>query len=507
MNKIIFQPHKKIMEGVNKLADAVQETLGPSGRNVIIYKGENTTPIITKDGVTVARNISLEDQVENIGAALVKEVAANSDVVGDGTTTATVLCRAIYKECLSQVESGINPIELKRAIDNTINTIVKDLESKSKAITNQKDLYQVALISTNNDKDLADLISKAFTKVGKDGFVLVEESQTDNTTLEFTEGYQIDRGTVSHLFFNKYVEKRIIFDNPLILLLNHNADSFLYLTQALEYSLKNNRPLAIFAQEYEDNTLYTLLENKLKAGVRLACFLSPGSGDFKVDYMQDFAKLTGAAILEPDSPPMLKKFDPSFFGTCKKLVADLNKTTITGYNDVTAHIQDLKLSMEDCDKHYYKEKLKDRYAKLTNSIAILKLGTTTKNEMADKKLRVEDAVKATRSALKNGILPGGGIPLLRSAKNQFLAEALEAPIRAILKNSGADVEQVISKIKKHDDFNFGYDARAEEYGNLIDLGIVDSTDVVTTSLRGAGAAASMLLTASCLIVKEDKKNV
>lgn len=510
-NEVIFNPHNEILKGVNKLADAVEDTLGPSGKNVLIYKNNVQAPLITKDGVTVANHVVLSNQLENTGALLIKEASGKSNIVGDGTTTATVLARSIYKEGLAHLNSGYNPIDLKREIDDAVTHIVDSLKTRATPISSVEDIKKVALISSNNDEQLSDLLSKALHKVGKNGFVSVEDSQGADTTLSYSEGFQIERGVVSDFFFNQY--NKVSFENASILILDHVCDNLKLLMPVLEHCHKKSEPIVIFAKDFEDNLLKALIMNAKQSGLKVACVHNPGSGDFQLHYMQDLQAVTKATILEPDCTPSLNNFDPRFLGKVGKIVIDLYQTNIYGFSDISGYVAELNDLINNCKEDFYKEKMKDRHARLTNSIAILSLGSFSTTELNDKKLRVEDTLKAVKAAMKAGILPGGGISLYRSkgqwatAGGKIIQKALEAPIRAILKNAGMNPEEVLMQINRHEDFNYGLDARKKVFGNLIDLGVVDPLLVVVGALQNAASAAGMMLTTNCVVMREveDKK--
>lgn len=512
-NEIYFEPHNKILNGVNKLADAVTETLGPRGSNVIISK-KRGYPTVTKDGVTVARNITLSDELENIGALLVKEVASKSnDNAGDGTTTATVIARAIFQKGMDIVNNGYNPIDLKRELDDSVANAVKELEKNTKKIDSLEEVRNVALVSTNNDVELSDFISRAVHRVGVNGMVSVEESKTSNTELKFAEGLQIERGLVSQYFCTDITRLRSSYNDAHILVVNHEIDSLDSISPALLWAKETKKPLIIFAHEYEDNVLAAIIANKVKLGIKVACLHTPGTSDYKPDYMKDLCAATGATIFQPDYSPMLKEFKPEYLGKVSKITSSMHETTLIFDKDISEHVEELKQSIEVCEDDFYKAKLKDRYARLTSGIAILSLGSQSVTEMKDKKYRVEDAINATRAALEEGVLPGGGVALykLRPKSGGLYADsilrfALEAPIKAILANCGIKSESVLPTIDGYPEFPHGYDARENVFCNLYDAGIIDPLKVTRSSLQNAASVAGMLLTTSCCIIQEESKD-
>jgi chaperonin GroEL len=510
MNKeVTFEPHENILKGINKLADAVQLTLGPSGKNVIIGR-RNKLPLITKDGVTVARHISWSDELENIGASLVKEVASIANTVaGDGTTTATVLARAIYREGLKYIEEGYNPIDLKREIDEVVEDIVNELEKNKKDVSSQEEAERVALVSTNNDHQIAPLIGRAVWNTGINGFVSVEDAKDGETSLRFVEGLQLERGLISKYFCNDMARARTVYTNPYFLVCNHPIDSLNQVLPAMKWAKENDASIVIMAEAYEDNVLAAIIANNVKAGVKVICLHTPGTGDYKPDYIHDLAKATGAFIFEPDYAT-LKDFTPDKLGKAGKIVSSIYETTITGLKDMKDHVAELKESIESSQDEFYKTKLKDRHARLTSGIAILSLASQSETEQSDKKLRVEDAINATRCALEDGILPGGGVPLYRAASKVPLSKAgdvvekaLKAPIMAILDNAGSKTSEILSGIEGQS-YSWGYDARTTKACDLYEAGVIDPFKVTRSSLKHAASVAGMLLTSGCCIMKEEE---
>jgi chaperonin GroEL len=513
MNDVVFNAHNDILKGVDKLANAVQATLGPSGKNVIISK-KRGSPLITKDGVTVAKNISLKNELENIGAAMVKEVASQSNkLAGDGTTTATVLARSIYKEGLKYIVSGHNPIDLKRDLDTQLEKIINKVKENSLKVESYDDIYKVALVSTNNDARLSDIIARAVQKVGRLGSISVEDSKTDECEVRFVDGLQIERGLLSKYFCNDITRMRIVYENPKILICNYELDNLMSLKNILEDSIKKNYPLIIFAHDFEDNLLAALLANKVKAGLKVACIQTPGSGDYQIDYILDLANATGSYVFEKDHGEELGGvFNPSLLGTCEKIISTITETSIISNNDISEHLKSLEDQIANCDNKLLKDKLKDRYARLTSGIAVIGLTAKTETELKDIKLRVEDAVNATKASVEEGILPGGGIALFRCIANdpktdaeKIMSLSLQAPIKAILENAGIDFQTVLQSIKSNENYWHGFDARKKEYGDMRSLGIIDPLKVVRSSLQNAVSVAGMLLTTDCCIIKEEEE--
>lgn len=513
MNKeITFKPHDKILKGIDNLADAVQMTLGPSGKNVIIGR-KNKIPLITKDGVTVARHIYWSDELENIGATLVKEVAGFANkAAGDGTTTAIVLARAIYAAGLDFITTGHNPIDLKREIDILIDKIVDNIESKKREIKTVEQAIQVALVSTNNDKLLADLIGRGVYNTGVNGFVSVEDSIDGNTTIKFIEGLQLERGIISPYFINDAIRERVVYDQPYFLIVNHSIDNLNCLVPVMTWAKKNNKSVVIMAESYEDNVLSAIVANNLKAGVKIICLHLPGSADYRDDYVSDVAKAVDAQVFQLDYEPMLKDFDPAMLGHAAQIISDFKETNISTNVNIDSHIAELKETINSTTNDFHKEKLKDRYARLTSGIAILSLASDSDTEQNDKRLRVEDGIKATKAALKDGYIAGGGLPLFTAScyltggnpAETILKEALKAPITAILKNAGLDPQEILPKLLGHD--VVGYDARAMDYVDMFEAGIIDPFKVTKSALKHASSVAGMLLTSGCCIIQEGGKD-
>jgi len=512
MNKTVsFEPHNKILDGVKKLSKAVAMTLGPCGKNVIIGR-KNKIPLITKDGVTVARHISWSDELENIGATLVKEVAGFANkAAGDGTTTATILACAIYEEGLNHIDKGVNPIDLKREIDTLVDRVVDDLEKDKKELTTVEEAIQVALISTNNDVLLADLIGRGVFNTGVNGFVSVEDSVDDKTTIKFVEGLQLERGIISPYFMNDSIRERTVYDKPNFLIVNHTIDNLDCLVPVMTWAKKNNKPVVVMAEAYEDNVLTAIVANNVKAGVKIICLHLPGSGEYKSDYVSDIAKAVGAQVFQLDYEPMLKDFNPEMLGTAKQIISTFKETNISTEINIQEHILRLKDTIESATNDFHKEKLKDRYARLTSGIAILSLASESDTEQNDKRLRVEDGIRATKAALLDGYVCGGGLPLFAAANKLtadnpaeiILKKALRAPIEAILENAGEDPQKVLPALMGNT--IVGWDARVGEPVDMYAAGIIDPFKVTKSALKHAASVAGMLLTSGCCITEEEIK--
>ena len=514
----------KLKAGVDKLANAVKVTLGPKGRNVILDK-KFGTPTVTKDGVSVAKEVELEDHFENMGAQMVKEVASKtSDVAGDGTTTATVLAQAIFREGIKAVTAGINPMALKRGIDSAVINLVDEIKKLSKPVSGKVEISQVGTISANNDKSIGDKIAEAMEKVGKDGVITVEESKTTETTLEVVEGMQFDRGYVSPYFVTDPDNMESVLEDPVILIHDKKISTMKDLLPILEKVAQMGRPLLIIAEDIEGEALATLVVNKLRGTLRVAAVKAPGFGDRRKAMLEDISILTGGKVISEELGFKLENTVPSDLGNAKKVTIDKDNTTIVegggNTNDIKARIGQIRKQIEDTTSDYDREKLQERLAKLAGGVAVINVGAATETEMKEKKARVEDALNATRAAVEEGIVPGGGVAYLRvmdSLNNLKLSDdemlgvnivrrALEEPIRMIASNAGVEGSIVVDKVKK-EKAAFGYNADTDTYEDLIKAGVIDPTKVTRTALENAASISGLLLTTQAIISEkpEEKK--
>jgi chaperonin GroEL len=513
----------KILAGVNALANAVRVTLGPRGRNVVIEKSFGA-PTITKDGVTVAKEIELEDKFENMGAQMVREVASKtSDVAGDGTTTATVLAQAIYREGSKMVAAGHNPMEIKRGIDFAVKAIVEKLEKLSKPTKDPREIAQVGTISANGDEQIGKIIADAMQKVGKEGVITVEEAKSLETVLDVVEGMQFDRGYLSPYFVTDQDRMEVVLNDAYLLICEKKISSMKDLLPVLEAIAKQGRPLLIIAEDVEGEALATLVVNKLRGTLNTAAVKAPGFGDRRKEMLKDVAILTGGQVVSEDLGIKLENVTLSDLGQAKRLTVDKDNTTIVDgagkKPEIKARIETIRRQIEDTTSDYDREKLQERLAKLVGGVAVIKVGAATEVEMKEKKARVEDALNATRAAVEEGIVPGGGTALLRcqsvleklglseeqTTGVNIIRRALEEPIRQIANNAGLEGSIVVEKVRSGKG-NFGYNAQSEQYTDLIEDGIIDPTKVVRTALQNAASVASLMLTTEALIVerKEDK---
>jgi len=519
------ETRRKILSGVEQLAAAVKVTLGPKGRNVVIDK-KFGSPTITKDGVTVAKEIDLEDAFENMGAQMVKEVAEKtSDIAGDGTTTATVLAEAIYREGLKNVTAGSNPMELKRGIEKAVAKIVEELEKLSTPIKDKKEIAQVASIAANADTTIGELIAEAMDKVGKDGVITVEEAKSTATTLDVVEGMQFDQGYLSPYFVTDAERMEVLLEDPYILIYEKKISSIKDILPLLEKIARVGKPLLIIAEEVEGEALATLVVNKIR-GTFVACAVkAPGYGDRRKAMLEDIAVLTGGKALTEDLGIKLENIDVEDLGRAKKVKIDKENTTIVegaGKNQaINARITQIKKQIEDTDSDYDKEKLQERLAKLSGGVAVINGGAATETEMKEKKARVEDALHATRAASQEGIVPGGGVALVRAIPAldklklegdekvgvNIVKRAIEEPLRMIAQNAGLEGSVVLQRIKQ-EKTNVGYDVSQDAYVDMIDAGVIDPTKVTRSALQNASSIAALLLTTETLIAdkpeKEDK---
>ena len=512
-----------ILKGVNILADTVKVTLGPKGRNVVIDKSYGS-PLITKDGVTVAKEIELEDKFENMGAQLVKEVASKtSDVAGDGTTTATVLAQAIYKQGSKLVAAGHNPMELKRGIDKAVEAIVAELKKISKPIKDHKEIAQVGTISANNDKTIGDIIAEAMEKVGKEGVITVEEAKAMETTLETVEGMQFDRGYLSPYFVTDPERMEATLENAMILIHDKKISNMKDLLPVLEQSAKSGRPLLIVAEDIDGEALATLVVNKLRGVLNVCAVKAPGFGDRRKAMLEDIAILTGGQVISEEVGFKLDQTTIEMLGQAKRITIDKDNTTIIDGNGkeeaIQGRVKMLRAQAEETTSDYDKEKLQERLAKLVGGVAVIKVGAATEVEMKEKKARVEDALHATRAAVDEGIVPGGGVAYIRAMsaldglklanEQQFgvnvIKASLESPIRQIAENAGIDASIVVDKVKNGKDA-FGYDAANDEYVDMIKAGIIDPTKVSRYALQNAASIAGLMLTTEALIAEKPKED-
>ena len=514
----------KLKRGVDQLAEAVKVTLGPKGRNVVIDK-KFGSPTVTKDGVTVAKEIELSDPIENMGAQMVKEVATKtSDLAGDGTTTATVLAQAIFREGLKNVTAGANPMELKRGIDRAVEAVVEQLKAISAPSAGKKEIAQVGTISANNDKEIGNLIAEAMEKVGKDGVITVEEAKGLETTLETVEGMQFDRGYLSPYFVTDPEKMEAVLDDPYILIHDKKISAMKELLPLLEKTAQSGKPLLIIAEDVEGEALATLVVNKLRGTLKVAAVKAPGFGDRRKEMLRDIAVLTGGQVISEELGFKLENATLNDLGRAKRVVVDKDNTTIVDGrgkpDDIKGRIAEIRGAIEKSTSDYDREKLQERLAKLSGGVAVINVGAATETEMKEKKARVEDALHATRAAVEEGIVPGGGVALIRAQGAldkikgtedekigvEIVRRALEEPIRMIAQNAGAEGSIVVARVKESKDKNFGYNAATDTYEDLVKAGVIDPTKVTRTALQNAASIAGLLLTTECVVVekKEDK---
>jgi chaperonin GroEL len=526
--QLLFQEEARaaLLRGVNVIAHAVKVTLGPKGRNVVLDK-KYGSPTITKDGVAVAKEIELKNPYENMGAQMIKEVASKtSDLAGDGTTTATVLAQAIYRGGLKNVTAGANPMGLQRGIEQAVEKVVEELKKLSKSTKDKKEIAQVATIASNNDKTIGNLIAEAMDKVGKDGVITVEEAKGMETTLEVVEGMQFDRGYLSPYFVTDPTRMEAILENCLILIHEKKLSSMKEMLPLLEQVAQSGKPLLIVAEDVEGEALATLVVNKLRGTLACCAVKAPGFGDRRKAMLEDIATLTGGNAITEDLGVKLENLKLEDLGKAKKVVVDKDNTTIVEGGGKTGaiegRIKQLRMQIEETTSDYDKEKLQERLAKLAGGVAIVKVGAATETGMKEKKARVEDALNATRAAVEEGIVPGGGVALLRASKGldslklsgdeatgaDIVRRALEEPIRQIVENAGLEGSVVVEKVKAAKDVAYGFDAESNQYVDMIHAGIIDPTKVERIALQNAASIASLLLTTEALItdMPEDKKN-
>lgn len=519
-----IEARNKMKKGVDILADAVKVTLGPKGRNVVLEK-KFGAPGITKDGVTVAKEIELEDPIENIGAQMVKEVASKtSDIAGDGTTTATVLSQAIVTEGLKNVAAGANPMDLKRGIDKAVAKVVEHLKTQSTKVgTDSSKIQQVAAISANNDDVIGKLIAEAFEKVGKDGVITVEEARGTETGIEVVEGMQFDRGYISPYFVTNSEKMEAELEKPYILIYDKKISNMKDVLAILEKVAQQGAQLLIIAEDLEGEALATLVVNKLRGTLKVAAVKAPGFGDRRKEMLTDIATLTKGIVISEEQGYKLENADLSYLGRAERVVIDKDNTTIVGgkgkKEDITARINQIKAQIETTTSDYDKEKLQERLAKLSGGVAVLQVGAATEVEMKEKKDRVDDALHATRAAVEEGIVPGGGVAFIRAVETldkmkgdnndeqtgiNIIKRALEEPLRQIVENAGIEGSVVVQKVKEGKG-DYGFNARTEQYEKLTAAGVIDPTKVARIALENASSIAGMLLTTECVIADKPKK--
>ena len=514
----------RMLRGVDILTNAVRVTLGPKGRNVVLDKSYGA-PRMTKDGVTVAKEIELEDKFENMGAQMVREVASkSSDFAGDGTTTATVLAQAIVKEGSKAVAAGMNPMDLKRGIDLAVEAVVADLQKNSKKVTSNEEIAQVGTISANGDSEIGKFLADAMKKVGNEGVITVEEAKSLETELEVVEGMQFDRGYISPYFITNADKMRVEMDDAYILIYEKKLSSLQELLPLLEAVVQTSKPLVIIAEDVEGEVLATLVVNKLRGGLKVAAVKAPGFGDRRKAMLEDIAILTGAQAISEDLGIKLDKVTVNMLGRAKKVMIEKENTTIVNgagkKSDIEARIAQIKVQIEETTSDYDKEKLQERLAKLAGGVAVIRVGGATEVEVKERKDRVDDAMHATRAAVEEGVLPGGGVALLRASEGlkkirtqnddqktgvEIVRKALSWPARQIAINAGEDGSVIVGKILEKDQYSYGFDAQNNEYVNLVSKGIIDPTKVVRAALQNAASIAGLLITTEAMVAERPKK--
>ncbi|MBR7069399.1 MAG: chaperonin GroEL [Oxalobacter sp.] len=513
----------KLVEGVNILADAVKVTLGPKGRNVVLERTWGA-PTVTKDGVSVAKEVELKDKLMNMGAQMVKEVASKTnDNAGDGTTTATVLAQAIVREGMKYVAAGMNPMDLKRGIDKAVAATIAELQKIAKPITTSKEIAQVGSISANSDSSIGDSIAEAMDKVGKEGVITIEDGKSLNDELDIVEGMQFDRGYLSPYFINNAEKQIVALDNPYVLLFEKKISNIRDLLPVLEQVAKSSRPLLIIAEDVEGEALATLVVNNMRGVLKTCAVKAPGFGDRRKAMLQDIAILTGGTVIAEEVGLSLEKTTLDMLGQAKRIEIDKENTTIIdGVGDASAietRVKEVRTQIETATSDYDKEKLQERIAKLSGGVAVIKVGAATEVEMKEKKARVEDALHATRAAVEEGIVAGGGVALLRARENtdvkgenpdqeagiKIVMRALEEPLRMIVANAGEEASVVVNKVLEGSG-NFGYNAATGEYGDMVEMGVVDPAKVARSALQNAASIAGLILTTDCMIydIPEEK---
>ncbi len=522
--KFNTEARERMLRGVDILANAVKVTLGPKGRNVVIEKSFGA-PRITKDGVTVAKEIELEDKFENMGAQMLREVASKTnDLAGDGTTTATVLAQAIVKEGAKAVASGMNPMDLKRGIDKAVEAVVAELKSKARKVTRNDEIEQVGAISANGDAEIGRFLSEAMQKVGNEGVITVEEAKTAETELEVVEGMQFDRGYLSPYFVTNQEKMRVELEDAFVLLHEKKLSNLQAMLPVLEAVVQSGKPLLIIAEDVEGEALATLVVNKLRGGLKVAAVKAPGFGDRRKAMLEDIAILTGGTAVSEDLGIKLENVTLSMLGRAKKVVIDKENTTIVNgagkKQEILGRVSQIKQQIEETTSDYDREKLQERLAKLAGGVAVIRVGGATEVEVKEKKDRVDDALHATRAAVEEGILPGGGVALLRATKVlegldaanpdqkhgiEIVRRAIEAPVRQIAENAGAEGSIIVGKLREKPDFGYGWNAQTNEFGDLYKHGVIDPAKVVRTALEDAASVAGLLITTEAMVAERPKK--
>ncbi|TQF27215.1 molecular chaperone GroEL [Bradyrhizobium sp. UNPF46] len=523
--KFATEARERMLRGVDTLANAVKVTLGPKGRNVVIEKSFGA-PRITKDGVTVAKEIELEDKFENMGAQMVREVASKTnDLAGDGTTTATVLAQAIVKEGAKAVAAGMNPMDLKRGIDLAVDAIVSDLKTHAKKVTSNDEIAQVGTISANGDTEIGRFLAEAMQKVGNEGVITVEEAKSLHTELEVVEGMQFDRGYVSPYFVTNAEKMRVELEDPYVLIHEKKLSGLQAMLPLLEQVVQSGKPLLIIAEEVEGEALATLVVNRLRGGLKVAAVKAPGFGDRRKAMLEDIAILTGGTVISEDLGIKLENVSVKMLGRAKKVVIDKENTTIVdgagAKKDIEARSQQIRTQIEEITSDYDREKLQERLAKLAGGVAVIRVGGATEVEVKERKDRVDDALHATRAAVEEGILPGGGVALLRALKAldgvttgnadqkagvDIVRRAIQVPARQIVQNAGEDGSVVVGKLLENETYTWGFNAATGEYQDMVKAGVIDPAKVVRTALQDAASVASLLITTEALVADKPKKS-
>ncbi|TPJ37095.1 MULTISPECIES: chaperonin GroEL [unclassified Mesorhizobium] len=522
--KFHTEAREKMLRGVDILANAVKVTLGPKGRNVVIDKSFGA-PRITKDGVTVAKEIELEDKFENMGAQMVREVASKTnDIAGDGTTTATVLAQAIVKEGAKAVASGMNPMDLKRGIDKAVDAVVAELKANARKVTKNDEIAQVGTISANGDAEIGRFLAEAMEKVGNEGVITVEEAKTAETELEVVEGMQFDRGYLSPYFITNQDKMRVELEEPYVLIHEKKLSNLQAMLPVLEAVVQSGKPLLIIAEDVEGEALATLIVNKLRGGLKVAAVKAPGFGDRRKAMLEDIAILTGGTAISEDLGIKLENVTIQMLGRAKKVAIEKENTTIVDgvgrKEEIQGRIAQIKAQIEETTSDYDREKLQERLAKLAGGVAVIRVGGSTEVEVKERKDRVDDALHATRAAVEEGVLPGGGVALLRAAKAldnvavdnadqktgvEIVRRAIETPVRQIAENAGAEGSIIVGKLREKAEFGWGWNAQTNEFGDLYTQGVIDPAKVVRTALQDAASVAGLLVTTEAMVAEKPKK--
>jgi chaperonin GroEL len=522
--KFHTEAREKMLRGVDILANAVKVTLGPKGRNVVMEKSFGA-PRITKDGVTVAKEIELEDKFENMGAQLVREVASKtSDIAGDGTTTATILAQAIVREGAKAVAAGMNPMDLKRGIDKAVEAVVAELKANARKVTKNDEIAQVGTISANGDTEIGRFLAEAMQKVGNEGVITVEEAKTAETELEIVEGMQFDRGYLSPYFITNQDKMRVDLEEPYVLIHEKKLSNLQALLPVLEAVVQSSKPLLIIAEDVEGEALATLVVNKLRGGLKVAAVKAPGFGDRRKAMLEDIAILTGGTAISEDLGIKLENVTLEMLGRAKKVVVEKENTTIVdgagSKTEIQGRVSQIKAQIEETTSDYDREKLQERLAKLAGGVAVIRVGGSTEIEVKERKDRVDDALHATRAAVEEGVLPGGGVALLRAAKAldglavdnpdqktgvEIVRKAIESPVRQIAENAGAEGSIIVGKLRENTEFSYGWNAQTNEFGDLYSQGVIDPAKVVRTALQDAASVAGLLVTTEAMVAEKPKK--